>query len=98
LVSALFGPSVLHSGLGLHLVRRPAPWRLIELECGQPVYVCPVCSPALRRVLLLARESATQPRWLSFASPGVADAGRDVPIREMRASASRRCPLVVVRW
>ena len=58
--------------LGLHLVRPPAPWRLIELECGQPVYVCPACWPALRRVLPLGlaitvREVVPCPRWAQCA-------------------------------
>ena len=58
--------------LGLHLVRPPAPWRLIELECGQPVYVWPACWPALRRVLPLGlaitvREVVPCPRWAQCA-------------------------------
>ena len=59
-------------GLGLHLVRPPAPWRLIELEFEQPVYVCPGCWPAVRRVLppgpaVTVREMVPRPRWAQCA-------------------------------
>ena len=58
--------------LGLHLVRPPAPWRLIELECGQPVYVCPACWPAVRPLLppggaVAVRQVVPRPRWAQCA-------------------------------
>ena len=58
--------------MGLHLVRPPAPWRLIELGCGQPVYVCSACWPAVRPLLppggaATVRQVVPRPRWAQCA-------------------------------
>ena len=37
--------------VGLYLVQPTRRWRLVDPDCGQPVFVCPACWPAIRCVL-----------------------------------------------
>ena len=58
--------------VGLHVVQPAGRWHLVDPVCGQPVYVCPACWPAIRRVLPRAEAAAVRqvgprPRWAQCA-------------------------------
>ena len=58
--------------VGLYLVQPIGCWRQVDPDCGQPVFVCPACWPAVRRVLprgraVTVRQVVPRPRWAQCA-------------------------------
>ena len=58
--------------VGLYVVQPTGRWRLVDPDSGQPVFVCPACWPAIRRVLpwgraVTVRQVVPRPRWAQCA-------------------------------